>query len=121
MKTLYASLTFVTLMISANALAADPDVNTSVTIKGPTKTSAAYVSPDEAKEIVGRYELDNGKTLTMTQKQNRYYVEISGQNLTQLIPSSSTTFISSDRSIQLKFTPGSDGKTTQVIARYVES
>ncbi|MBC3874350.1 hypothetical protein [Undibacterium flavidum] len=120
MKTLYASLAIVTLMISANALAADPDVNTSVTIKGAARIAPVYVSPDEAREIVGRYVLDNGKTLNMTQKQNRYYVEIPGQSLIQLIPISATTFVSSDKSIQLKFTPAMDGRTTQVIARYVE-
>lgn len=121
MKTLYASLAFLTLMISASALAADPDTDTTVTVKGTSKTNPAYVSPDEAREIIGRYNLDNGKTLIMTQKQNRYYVEISGQNPTQLIPNSATTFTSGDKSIQLKFTPATDGKTTHVVARYVES
>lgn len=120
MKTLYASLAFFTLMISASALAADPDADT-VTVKGTSKTIPAYISPDEAREVIGRYNLDNGKTLIMTQQQNRYYVEISGQNPTQLIPSSATTFTSGDKSIQLKFTPSIDGKTTHVVARYVES
>lgn len=121
MKTLYASIAFFTLMISASALAADLDTDTTVTVKGTSKAISAYVSPDEVREIIGRYDLDNGKTLTMTQQQNRYYAEISGQNPTQLIPISATTFTSGDKSIQLKFTPSIDGKTTQVVARYVES
>lgn len=121
MKILYTSFAFLTLMISASALAANPDADTSVTVKGTTQHIPAYISPDEAREIIGQYTLDNGKTLIMSQKQNRYYVEISGHGVTRIIPNNATTFTSGDQTIHLKFTPATDGKATRLVARYVES
>lgn len=121
MKTHYSAFAFVTLMISATALATDRDTDAKVTVQGNSKHTPAYASPDEARELIGKYTLDNGKTLIMTQKYSHYFVEIAGKAPIQLIPSNSTSFTSNDKSIQLKFTPSADGKTTRVLAHYVES
>ena len=106
------------LLDSSAAFAAGPDFDTTVTVKGSNVNHPAYLSPNEAREIIGHYALDNGKVLVMTQKQNRYYVEISGKEAVQVIPSSVDAFAARDQSIQLQFKPAADGYTTQVTATY---
>ncbi|MBX9869508.1 MAG: hypothetical protein K2X63_06905 [Burkholderiaceae bacterium] len=109
------------LTIAGSAFAVNPDIGTTVTVKGSQKIHSSYVSPTEFLELGGRYQLDNGKTLTITQKQNRYYVEISGRNVVQVIPRSSEVFVSADNSIKLQFQTVSDGKSTKVDATYTEA
>lgn len=114
-------LAFGALTVATSAIAASPDINTTVTVKGSQKLHSSYISPDEFLELGGRYQLDNGKTLTITQRQNRYYAEISGHNVVQVIPRNSALFVAADNSVKLQFQTVSDGKSTKVNATYIEA
>jgi hypothetical protein len=114
-------IAFGALTIAGSAFAMNPDIDTTVTVKGSQKLHPSYISPDEFRELGGRYLLDNGKTLTITQKQNRYYAEISGHNVVQVIPRNSTLFVAADNSVKLQFQTVSDGKSTKVNASYIEA
>jgi hypothetical protein len=120
-KYLLALTVFSAISITGSAFAMSPDIDTTVTVKGSQKNHASYISPDEFRELGGRYQLDNGKTLTITQKQNRYYAEISGKNVVQVVPRSSALFVAADNSIKLQFQTENDGKSTKVNATYTEA
>ncbi|MFZ6800134.1 hypothetical protein [Undibacterium sp. Di24W] len=114
-------LLFGAFSIAGSAFAMNPDVDTTVTVKGTQKIQASYVGPDDFRELGGSYLLDNGKTLTITQKQSRYYAEISGQSVVQIIPRSNFLFVAADNSIKLQFQAVNDGKSTKVNATYSET
>nr|WP_314863222.1 hypothetical protein [uncultured Undibacterium sp.] len=120
-KYLLALAAFSAFSITGSAFAMSPDIDTTVTVKGSQKNHASYISPDEFLELGGRYQLDNGKTLTITQKQNRYYAEISGKSAVQVVPRSSALFVAADNSIKLQFQTENDGKSTKVNATYTEA
>jgi hypothetical protein len=116
---------FSALSIAGSVFAMNPDIGTTVTVNGSQKDSqkihSSYVSPVEFLELGGRYTLGNGKTLTITQRQNRYYAEISGRNVVQVIPRSSAVFVAADNSLKLQFQTVSDGQSTIVNATYIEA
>jgi hypothetical protein len=106
------------LAMSATAFAKTPDVPNTVTVQGKT-IQRATVAPEEFRDIGGRYELENGKTLSITQQQNRFYVEVAGMNKTEVVPTSATQFIAKDHSIELKFQTSDSGFSTKVKAKYL--
>ncbi|MBR7798520.1 hypothetical protein [Undibacterium fentianense] len=120
MNTLLKALTISILFCANSALAYSPDIDTQVTVKGSSLFRSHYLSPEQSRELVGHYVMDNGQTLIMTQRQNKYYVEIAGMKPTQVFPNSSESFISQNREIELRFQVANDGNATQVLAKFVQ-
>jgi len=81
-------------VLAPAAMAAAPDIQSSVTVTGPSIQQKVHINQQEFNAIKGTYVLENGKTLTVSQNQNRYYVEIAGSEKQEIIPTSSTKFVS---------------------------
>jgi hypothetical protein len=120
MNLISTAISFAALTLSASSLAKTPDINSTITVKANSSIVRTYIAPDEFREIGGRYNLENGKTMLITQKQNRYYAEISGMEKTEVIPTSTAIFVSADQNIKLKFDSSNSAFSTTAQVTYTE-
>lgn len=113
-------LAFCMLALAPIVDATAQDNNATVTVKGNTAQRHVYISPNEFREIGGRYLLENGKTLSFTRSQNRFYVEISGVSSAEVKPLAPDLFVSADNEIKLRFLPADYNNEVQVVVTYTE-
>ena len=118
MKKFTLTIAVAALALSTSAFAKSPDTQSTVTVQGKN-LHRVVIAPEEFREIGGRYDLEGGKAISITQVQNRFYAEISGVGKTEIIPTSNTQFTSKDNSVQLLFQTSTQGFPTKVQATYV--
>lgn len=118
MKKLTLTAVVAALALSTSAFAKSPDTQNTVTVQGKN-LHRVVIAPDEFREIGGRYDLGNGKAINITQIQNRFYAEIPSLGKTEIVPTSSTQFVSKDNSVQIMFQTSANGFPTKLKATYV--
>jgi hypothetical protein len=102
---------------------ADPSTPSVVTITPSVAHTQSvlkkiYVSPEELAGIVGRYNTNNGGTMTISKSQNRIYIETEGLPKTELTPVQQNEFIAKYSDVKMKVQPNETGFASNVLVQY---
>jgi hypothetical protein len=118
MKNMTFALIIAATSLSTSAFAASYDIYNTVNIQGIKPPVKSYISPEEFNSIGGKYVLEVGKTLSITRKQNRIYVEAPGIEKTQVVATKSTQLVSMNNDLTLDFTTENANADTSVKVVY---
>jgi len=69
-----------------------PDVEAIKTNRKPKERKSFNVSPDDFEVFVGLYESEDGIEITITQKDEKFYAQLSGQPTFEILPENKNTF-----------------------------
>ena len=111
-----AALAIAAATISSAAVAAPanvPQSTASVQIKG--SVSRVHMNDDQFAGFKGQYQLSNGKVLTVSSNNTRYFAQIDGQRAVEIVPTSDKSFMSANSGIALTFAVHPDGFASDVI------
>ena len=125
-KSIIAALVSIVTMIST--VHADPSTPSVVTITPSTAAlqnqlgqKKMYLAPEELASIVGRYNTDNGETLTISKLQNRIFIETKNLPKTELTPLQQNEFVAKYNDVKMKVLPNETGFSTNVMVQYTPS
>jgi hypothetical protein len=89
--------------VSAFADPAIPTTNAANTVLVQATTHAVYrLTPDEARHMVGAFKLDDGRTLTVTNRQSKVFAEFDGKR-EEVVQVGANRFVSRDSGAELTF------------------
>jgi hypothetical protein len=92
-----------TFSVSAFADPSIPATHAANTVLVQASPHAAYhLSPDEARHMVGTFQLDDGRTLTVTSQRSKVFAEFDGKR-EELVPTGGNRFVSRDSGAELTF------------------
>lgn len=115
--------TFTTLAIAAAAVfsgaafaapANVPSEQSSAQARGAA-VRGIQMSGHDFASFSGQYQLADGKTLTVTSSNNRYFAQIEGQRQVEIVPTGSKSFVSTNTEMELKFGVLSNGIVSDVV------
>ncbi len=107
-----AAATFSTAAFAAPANV--PAADSSVQIKG-TSARGVQMSENDFAGFAGQYQLTNGKKLTVSANNTRYFAQVDGQREVEIVPTSSKSFMSTNTDMELKFGVHSNGIASNVV------
>ena len=81
----------------------------------PTVKASTPPDPKLLPEFAGTYKLTPQLSLVVTPEASGLAVQATGQTVLHFVPSSATTFFSTEAPIELEFTRDADGKVTQAV------
>lgn len=64
-----------------------------------------YLTPQEAREVYGTYELSNGDIMKVTREKRRFWAEMQSTGRIEIIPVTPRTFVDTSGTIRFKFMP----------------
>ena len=114
--------TFTTIAIAAAAVfstaayaapANVPAADSSVQIRGTA--SRVQMNDNDFASFSGQYQLSNGKKLTVSSNNSRYFAQIDGQREQEIVPTSGKSFMSTNTDLELKFDVERNGEASKVV------
>jgi CubicO group peptidase (beta-lactamase class C family) len=78
---------------------------------------AAKIPSTALAAIVGRYDMGDGMTLTVTRTGDHVFMEIAGRNKFEILPKSNRSFFVNDGQAEATFVSRADGHVTKVILK----
>jgi hypothetical protein len=66
------------------------------------RAAHTYLSKDDAEHMRGTFALTDGRTITVTNKQNRLFVDLDGKR-EELVPAGATQFVTRDTGARIRF------------------
>ncbi len=91
-----------------------PSADSSVQIKG-TAVRGVQMSENDFAGLAGEYQLANGKKLTVSNNNTRYFAQVDGQREVEIVATSSKSFMSTNTDMELKFGVHSNGIASNVV------
>ena len=91
-----------------------PTAESSVQIKG-TALRGVPMTENDFAGFEGQYQLANGKKLTVTNNNTRYFAQIDGQREVEIVPTSNKSFMSTNTDLELKFGVQRNGVADKVV------
>ena len=114
MRTLFtaailATASFATFAQAAPAAVADPAVQ----VQG--KPSRFFMHQDDYQDFKGKYLMGNGKVLTLTNKQRRFFAQMEGQPAVEIVAVGSKAFVARGADMRLRFDEFRSGRNADVV------
>ena len=91
-----------------------PSADSSVQIKG-TAVRSVQMSENDFAGFAGEYQLANGKKLTVSNNNARYFAQVDGQREVEIVATGSKSFMSTNTDMELKFGVQSNGTASNVV------
>jgi hypothetical protein len=79
-----------------------PAVAAGILASVQVKATHTYLSNDDAEHMRGTFELTDGRRITVTNKQNRLFVDLDGKR-EELVPVGATQFVTRDTGARIAF------------------
>ena len=86
-----------------------PDEDAIKTNKIPKERKAFNISAEDFEAFVGLYESEDGIEITITQKDEKFYAQLSGQPAFEILPESKNTFYFTVAEATLEFECDAEG------------
>ena len=81
----------------------------------PKQRKAIKLNPEILKNYTGKYEISPELFITVTVENDRIFVEVTGQQKTEIFPETETEFFVKVVDVQITFVKNEDGKVTELI------
>ena len=81
----------------------------------PKQRKAIKLNPEILKNYTGKYEISPELFITVTVENDRIFVEVTGQQKTEIFPETETEFFVKVVDAQITFVKNEDGKVTELI------
>jgi len=117
MRTFKALAIAAATVFSSAAFAAPanvPAADSSVQIRG-TSARGVQMNDEQFANFSGQYQLANGKKLTVSSNNTRYFARIDGQRELEIVPTSNKSFMSTNTDIELRFDVQRNGVASDVV------
>jgi hypothetical protein len=103
--------------LSLSAFAQTPNDVETVTISKPQLTieipARTYrMTPEEFYQFKGLYELSNGQTLSLFQRGNAQYAQVSDQERHKIVATADNAFVALDKQLQMRIDIKDNGDVT---------